>query len=461
MGTVGISFGSPTGGTGFNVSSTVSQIVANLQRIESPWKTQLGAAQGQDAAISALGSLLSTLSTNVQGLTDFQGVLSGKQGSSSDNNVLTLTSASNTSVAGTHSIVVNSLAATSSGYLDAITNPADTLSGSISIQVGAGAAQSITINSTNNTLATLSAAINSGGYGVTASVLTDTNGSRLSVVSASSGTAGNLTIASSISDSTTSTTLAYHTATVGANASLTVDGVGISSASNTVSTVIPGITFQLLAPSPVTSGTAEQVQVQILNNNSAVVSSVGVLVTNYNNVVSAINAQEKNSSTGTASPLFGTPTLNLLQEQLFGAINSTNSQGDIKSLTQLGISVNNDGTLTLNSSSLNNELNSDYSGVVSFFQNSGSWGTSFSTTLNNLGNTAVNGSLSLALKSNSSIESSLNQNISNEERLISTQQISLTLELTTANEILQAIPTNLNGVSELYSAVTGYRAPRF
>ncbi len=461
MGTVGINFGSPTGGTGFNVSSTVSQIVDNLKLIESPWKTELSAAQSQDAAISALGSLLSSLSSNVQGFTDFQGVLAGKQGSSSDNNVLTLTSASNAAIAGTHSIVVNSLAATSSGYLNSITNAADTLSGSLSIQVGSGTAQTITIDSTNNTLAKLSAAINSGSYGVTASVLTDTNGSRLSLVSSTSGTAGNLTVSSSVTDITTSTALAYNTAAVGANANLTVDGVNISSASNTVSSVIPGITFQLLAPSPVTGGTAEQIQVQVLNNNSAVVTAMGQFVSNYNNVVSAINAQETNSSSGTPAPLFGTPTLNLLQEQLFGAINSTNTQGNIKTLTQLGISVNNNGTLTLDSSALNSELNSDYSGVVSFFQNAGSWGTSFSTTLSNLGNTSVTGSLSLALKSNASIEKSLNQNITNEDRLISTQQVNLTLELTRANEILQSIPTNLNGVSELYSAVTGYRAPRF
>ena len=41
MGTVGLSFGSPTSGAGFNVSTTVASIVANLQNVETPWKTQL------------------------------------------------------------------------------------------------------------------------------------------------------------------------------------------------------------------------------------------------------------------------------------------------------------------------------------------------------------------------------------------------------------------------------------
>jgi flagellar hook-associated protein 2 len=41
MGTVGLNFGSPTSGTGFDVSATVSQIVSNLQNVETSWKNQL------------------------------------------------------------------------------------------------------------------------------------------------------------------------------------------------------------------------------------------------------------------------------------------------------------------------------------------------------------------------------------------------------------------------------------
>jgi flagellar hook-associated protein 2 len=59
----------------------------------------------------------------------------------------------------------------------------------------------------------------------------------------------------------------------------------------------------------------------------------------------------------------------------------------------------------------------------------------------------------------SATESSLNQNLSSENLLISTEQVSLTLELTSADEILQAIPSNLNNINELYSAITGYQAP--
>src|SRR5580692_8727899 len=162
MGTVGLSFGSPTSGAGFDVSSTVSSIVANLQNVETPWKTQLTSLDSQDTAISSLGTLFSKLSNDMSSLTDLEGILSEKTGSSSDTNVLSLTAANTTAVAGTHTVTVTSLATTSSGYLAEIPDASDALSGSITLQVGAGAAQTISVPTTSgkNTLAGLAAAIN-------------------------------------------------------------------------------------------------------------------------------------------------------------------------------------------------------------------------------------------------------------------------------------------------------------
>ena len=117
MGTVGLSFGSPTSGAGFDVSATVSAIMANLQNVETPWKTQLTSLQGEDTVLSNLGTLLSNLSNDVNQLTDFTGVMAQKTGSSSDTNVLQLTAATSGATAGTHTVEVKNLASTSSGYL--------------------------------------------------------------------------------------------------------------------------------------------------------------------------------------------------------------------------------------------------------------------------------------------------------------------------------------------------------
>ena len=113
-----------------------------------------------------------------------------------------------------------------------------------------------------------------------------------------------------------------------------MDGVNLTSASNTVSNLIPGVTFQLLAPSPAESdGSLEQVQVVISNDNTGVESAVNQFVSDYNSLISAVNAQEGNTSSGTPEPLFGSPTLSLLQQELLNGLNAQNPNGALASMT--------------------------------------------------------------------------------------------------------------------------------
>lgn len=576
MGTVGLSFGSPTGGTGFDVSSTVSTIVANLQKVETPWKTQLATLQSQDTALSSIGTLLSNLSSDLSSLTDFTGVLAQKTGASSNSSVLELTAASTSATAGTHSVVVNNLAQTSSGYIDEVSSASDTLAGTLSIKLN-GTTQTFDLSTlTTPTLSGLASAINSSGMGVTASLLTDSSGSRLSLVSGTSGLKGQIAVTSTLTDasivSSTNTTgsLGYNSTVDGKDASLTVDGVPLTSATNIVSNLIPGVTFQLLSASPTDSnGNKVGIQVVIGNDNSSVESTINSMVTSYNSLVSAMNTQEGNDSSGKPEPLFGSPTLSLLQQQLLGSINKQNPSGyvdsitnssdtisgslsvqvgkgttqnivigdapsspaantiytgsgantlsgiadainragigatanvvtdasgtrlvlvsgtagtsgtlkvtssltdtttgkslayndggsDISGLANLGITMNNDGSISLDIASLDSVLNSDFSGVVGFFQYANSWGKTFSTTLNQAGSSSTTGILSLAEKANGTMESNLNAYITKEESLISAQQKSLTAELNSANEVLQSLPSQLDGINQIYSAITGY-----
>lgn len=449
MGTVGLSFGSPTSGQGFDVSSTVASIIGNLQNVETPWKTQLTKLESQDTAISSLGTLFSSLSNDISSLTDFQGIMAQKTGSSSDTNVLQLTAATSAALAGTHAVTVTNLASTSSGYLAAITNSSDTLSGSITLQVGSGKAQTIGVPSASgqNTLAGLAKAINSSGVGINASVLTDSSGSRLSLVSGTSGAKGNITVsanqivaasaglsytASAASTATgtlssitnaadllsgtlsiqvgsgiaqtvvfgakpsspaantiytgsgantlsalataitsasigvtatvvtnkdassslslnsgtsgaltvssnivdTSDSLGYTSTVTGVDAKLNVDGIDLTSPSNTAANLIPGLTMQLLAPSPTESDNSLQpVQVVIGNDNTDIESTVNQFVSDYNALISAVNTQTGLDTSGNAEPLFGSPTLSLLQQQLLNGLNTQNPNGSFDSIS--------------------------------------------------------------------------------------------------------------------------------
>jgi flagellar hook-associated protein 2 len=431
MGTVGLSFGSATSGQGFDVASTVTQIQASEQAIETPWKTQLTALQAQDTVLSTLGTDLATLTTSLQALTDFNGVLSEKQGSSSNTDLLSLTAASATASAGSHTIVINSLAQTSSEVSSAVTDPSDTLSGSLIIQ-----GHTFNVGSADNdtTLASLASAINSAGIGVNANVITDSSGSRLSLVSGTSGVAGQLSV-SGLWSGASSGAMSFSSSQDGKDASLTVDGVAITTSSNTVSNAIPGVTFQLLG-----SSTGTPIQVEITNDNTDIGTAVSKFVTAYNAVINDINGQEKNDSSGNAEPLFGSSTLALIQNQISGSLFTGAASGAISNVTQLGIGLNDDGTLTLDADTLNSALNSNFSDVTGFLQNSGSFGQTMASSLNNLGTQAPNGAVFLAQQQNTAQEAALNTSISNEDTLLAAQKTQLTDELNTANQILQSIP---------------------
>jgi flagellar hook-associated protein 2 len=342
-------------------------------------------------------------------------------------------------------VVITSLAQTSSEVSGAISNASDTLSGSVTVQ-----GQEFDVDSSDNTLATLSSAINSADIGVTASVITDSSGSRLSLVSGTSGAAGQLTVTSALSGAS-SGAIAFQVGQLGTDANITVDGVPVTSSSNTVSNAIPGVTFQLLGAS---AGTA--IQVEITNDNTDIASDMNSFVTAYNAVVKDINTQEGNDSSGNAEPLYGSPTLALIQSQLTGSLFAGTASGSINNITQLGISMNDDGTLSLDTDTLNNVLDSNFSDVTGFLQNSGSFGQTMATTLNNLGTQAPDGAVYLAQQQNSAQEAALNTDISNEDAVLATQKTQLTDELNTANQILQSIPSQLNEVNEMYSAITGY-----
>src|SRR6202035_4529354 len=99
---------------------------------------------------------------------------------------------------------------------------------------------------------------------------------------------------------------------------------------------------------------------------------------------------------------------------------------------------------------------SNLSDVTGFFQNSGSFGQTLSTAVNNLGTQAPNGAIYLAQQQNAAQEKALNTDITNENTLLDAQKTQLTDELNTANQILQSIPSQLNQVGELYNAITGF-----
>ena len=431
MSTLGVNLQSLTGSTqGLDVSAIIQQLTYAAQAPERIWQSQQRVLQVRTSALTQINTGIATLLTDLQNLTDITGAIGAVTGNSSDTSLVSATASAGAAL-GSHVLVVSNLASTASYYSDPVaTSTTPLAAGSFSIQVGSNAPSTITIDNTNNTLDQLAATINNAKLGVTANVVTDSNGARLSIVANNSGTASDVTI------SNNTTGLALTKASSGKDASLTVDGVPISSASNTVKGVVPNVTFNLNGASPNT-----QVTVNVAPDTEAVLAAVNTFVKDYNTVIQEVNAGYAIDQTaGTAGPLIGDSTGAIVQQQLLDmSTYSVSGAGNFTSLASLGISTANDGTLTVDSAALTNAVTSDFQSFQKFFQGAAGLGTFFSQQLTQMTD-PTQGAMSIDLKSFQATSQSLQTQIDDLETYISTEQQQWKTQYERANILLQQLP---------------------
>ena len=446
---VGINFGSATSGAGFDVTSTVNSIMALERTPETAWATRTTALQAQDTALTTLGTNVSALSTALQALTSFDGVFAQKQGASANTAAVALRSVGVTAQTGTHTLTVQRLATTAQQFSSAVTARA-VLSGTLTVQTAsASSATTISIDP-GSSLADVALRINGSGAGVRATLLSDVNGQHLSLASLNSGAAGDVTIQSSVEDSN-GNTLGFTVARTGSDAAYTLDGVALTNASNTVSTALQGVSFQLAGVSSV------GIEVQIAPDQDAIVSALQTFVSAYNTMSASLTAQEGKDASGNAQPLYGSTVVSELQSRLSSALAlAPGSSGTGLPLASLGLSLSLTGTLSLDSATLGTTLASNFDQISDSFMASESLGQNLAATLTGLGSTGT-GTLALALQNNSSEETALANNKTALEARLSAYQTRLTAELNTANQILQAIPQQLNEVNQIFYSISGYR----
>lgn len=423
---------------GINVTSAVSAAVTAAQAPEQVWQNDQTTLSSQMSDLQSIQSATSSLQTDMQNLNSLSGPLSSRTVTSSNVTAVTATAAEGTTL-GNHQVAVSNLATTASWYSGEQSNATAALpSGSFTITAASGT--STTINTGSNgdvTLNDVVADINSQNLGITASVITDANGARLSLVSRNSGSAANFTVTSG------SSSIGFTQAVVGNNASLTVDGVPVSSATNTVTGAIAGVTLNLLS----TNSTGTPVDLSVASNTTQISTAVNQFVTDYNSAVTLLNQQYSfSTSSGTEGDLASDPTIASLQQALGSiATYTTSSASGISSLNDLGISMNTDGTLAVDSTTLGSALSNNPTGVQNFLQG---------TALNGFANTANNelssftdpsdGAFTVDLSSMSAQNTDLTTEINNfQTNYIAPLQTSLTADYTKAEEALQSLPTQL------------------
>lgn len=219
-----------------------------------------------------------------------------------------------------------------------------------------GGSFDIVIDGTNNSLAGMRDAINASNSGVTAMILTDNAGARLilegqeGVANAFTMTQGGASPAMNLTNIATS-----------ADSIIKVDGIELTNSSNTVTGAIPGVQISLLSAEAGTQFT--------INGDSApldVASLVTEFVTAYNELRSSLNEATKPGLEGgtTAGPLAGDRGAREVIRML-SQLTSTRltDVGDFKTLADIGVRTENDGTLSIDKTRLDAAIALDSGGI--------------------------------------------------------------------------------------------------
>ncbi len=326
-----------------------------------------------DAQVSAYGSFTSALDTLKLSLNSLQtpSSLAAFDATVADKTVATATTDA-TAVAGSYTLEVDSLATaarlTSAPVLGANTAVG---TGTLTIKVG-NASADIAISSGNNTLSGIAAAINSASNnpGVTASVISSTDGQRLVLTGTTTGAGNAVTVTQSGGDGGLAS-LVYDPANGvthltdsqdAADATYKINGFAGTSASNLVSTALTGVTINLLAP----TATGVTTTLTVAPDTSTAQTNVDSFVTALNGVLTSIQTLTSyDPSTGEAGPLNGNSVLQSFQNQLQNILGKVvqGNTGSVKSLTDLGLTANTDGSYSIDDTKLGNALSGSLSSV--------------------------------------------------------------------------------------------------
>lgn len=339
-------------GSGIDVDKLVTSLVgAKKAPQQNQITNQAAKANTQLSGLGQINAALSALQSAMGSLTDGS-AFTARTVSSGDSTVFGATAAGNP-VSGSYDIIVDHLAASlkasSGAFADSSTKVG---TGTLTIAVD-GQSMSLQLDDSNNSLAQIRDAINkaSDNPGVSATIVTGTDGAHLVLSGTRTGAANAFTVSSSGGngglaalnyDVAASAGNALSVITAAQDAAFSIDGLAASSAGNTVSTAIDGLTLNLVA--------AGESTLTVANDGSKATSALNNLVNTYNSFVGIYkNLTRYDATSGTAGAMIGDATLNGISSTLSrivgGAANGS-------TLSAMGIALQVDGTLKVDSAKL-------------------------------------------------------------------------------------------------------------
>ena len=344
---------SPGIGSGLDVNSIVTQLVALERRPLTQLQAQASAIRTQISTLGTLQSQVSAFQRTAAALANTSNWLS-RSATSSDSSRLQATAADNAPI-GTFSIQVNRLATAESATTNQVLTNTVIGGGSLTITTSAGTSEAIAI-ADGSTLNQIASAINGNRTsGVTASVIRDGLGNEQLVIKSTATGASGLRIDVTDLDGTNDdnsglSMLSYDSAgpsvmtqlQAGQNAELVIDNITVSSASNRVEGILSGVTLNL------TQTTTSPIEISVGVDTASIRGQIESFISTFNELNTNLRRVLRfDEATKTSGAFQGNATIIGIQSTLRSIIGSPTTGGMFSRLSDIGVAVQRDGSLAI------------------------------------------------------------------------------------------------------------------
>ena len=249
----------------------------------------------------------------------------------------------------------------STGLSNAFTISSDAAGIDFGTTIQSASTSTVSISAGSDTPAGIVEAFNNAGLGVSAQLVNtgDPSTPYKIAVAGASGKYNAFSVSSSAPGLNFDTTLQS-----ASNASLTVDGIQISSSSNTVSDAIPGVSLSLVGTN------TSAATVALSNTTGAVTTKIGALVSAYNDAMDLFDELTNSKSTleTYGGTMAGNSTMNTLRAELRTLVtqdsSTASSSGTLSALRDIGVEINSKGRLSTNSVKLDVAVNFNFANTV-------------------------------------------------------------------------------------------------
>jgi flagellar hook-associated protein 2 len=381
---------SPGVGSGLDINGIVAQLVAIEKQPLQMLQLKATTIQTKLSSVGQIQGQVSSLSDAVTKLANAS-AWTGLTVTSSNTSAVTA-SVSASAAATSFSVEVQTLATARSAVTQTAVSSAATFGtgGTLSIQIGsraflplvsgartagpfAATAGTLPVNVTvdaTDTVTTIAGKINAANAGVTATVVRDGSGDRLLLRSNTTGFDADFQVATTgdpslggfaFDDAGGPTEMSSSVTQKPKDAQATINGVAVTSATNTLTDTVPGLTLQL------TQVTTAPLTVKIANDVATIRANIQGFLNSYNALNKTLTDATKFDATSKAAgPLQGDSTIVGLQNALRALVGSSSSGSTFQRLSEIGVQMQKDGSLTVNTTKFDSAI-ADVSNLQKLF----------------------------------------------------------------------------------------------